>query len=195
MQFVPALLLALLPATALAEAEGGGMPQFEPAHGLTGTQIFWMAVIFLILYLILWLWLLPAMRSVLDERSQRIGSDLDRAKLAKQEADRAVAELTAATRTARAEAQAQIAAATQAAREQAAAHAAVLNDRLESDLREAEAQIAAARQQAMGTVSEVAHDTAAAMITRLTGRAPERAVLARAIAGSLGPASREAPAE
>lgn len=195
MRWLSALLLAFLPATALAAAEGGGMPQFESAHGLTGSQIFWMAVIFLILYLILWLWLLPALRSVLEERSERIGADLDRAKLAKQEADRAVAEFTAATRAARAEAQAEIAAATQAARQQAAEQAAVLNARLESELREAEARIAAARAEAMGAVSEVAHDTASAMIARLTGRAPEASVLARAIRSSLGPASPEVPAE
>ncbi|MGH7191243.1 MAG: F0F1 ATP synthase subunit B [Acetobacteraceae bacterium] len=191
MRFLLALLPGLLPATAWAAAEGGGMPQFETAHGLTGTQIFWMAVIFLILYLVLWLWVLPAMRAVLEERSERIGADLDRAKLAKEEADRAVAELTEATRAARAEAQAGIAAATQAAREQAARQAETLNARLEGELREAEGRIAAARREAMGAVGVVARETASAMIARLTGRAPGEAVLQRAIEASLG----RAPAE
>lgn len=191
MRFLLALPLAFLPATSFAAAEGGGMPQFEPAHGLTGTQIFWMAVIFLILYLVLWLWVLPAMRAVLEERSERIGADLDRAKLAKEEADRAVAELTEATRAARAEAQAGIAAATQAAREQAAHQAETLNARLEGELREAERRIAAARKEAMGAVGEVARDAASAMISRLTGHAPGDAMLQRAIEASLG----RAPAE
>ncbi len=186
MRFAPALLIALLPAAAFAAAEGGGgMPQFQFGNFLTTSQIIWMAVIFFILYLVLWLWVLPSLRRVLEERQRRIGGDLDRAKSAKLEADRAVAELTAATRAARAEAQGGIAAATQAARAAAAEQAAALNARLEEELREAEVRIAAARTKAMGALSEVASETATAMISRLTGRLPETALLSRAIEGAL----------
>lgn len=186
MGFVSAFLIALLPATAFAAAEGGGgMPQFQFGNFLTISQIIWMAVIFLILYLVLWLWVLPALRSVLEERQRRIGADLNRAKSAKLEADRAVAELIAATRTARAEAQGQIAAATQAARAAASEQAAALNARLEGELREAEGRIAEARTAAMGALREVASETAAAMISRLTGRPPGTVSLSQAIESSL----------
>lgn len=188
MRLVLALLMALLPASALAAGESGGngMPQFQLSNFLTTSQIVWMGVIFLILYLVLWLWLLPSMQSVLEERQRRIGADLERAKAAKLEADRAVAELTEATRAARAEAQGQITAATEAARAAAAQQAAALNARLEGELEEAEVQIAAARTAAMGALHEVASETAAAMIARLTGRAPGTAPLAEAITAALG---------
>ncbi len=185
MRLLPAFLIALFPATALA-AEQGGMPQFQFGNPLTISQVVWMVVIFLALYAVLARWALPGVGAVLEERARRISADLDAAKVAKAEADRAVAELAAATRAARAEAQAEIAAATAAARE-----AATLNARLEGDLKEAEARISAARSQAMGALREVACEAAGAMITRLTGRPARAGTLARAIEVSLARASHD----
>ncbi len=185
MRLLPAFLIALFPATALA-AEQGGMPQFQFGNPLTISQVVWMVVIFLALYAVLARWALPGVGAVLEERARRISADLDAAKAAKAEADRAVAELAAATRAARAEAQAEIAAATAAARE-----AATLNARLEGDLKEAEARISAARSQAMGALREVACEAAGAMITRLTGRPARAGTLARAIEVSLARASHD----
>ena len=190
MRLLPAFLIALFPATALA-AEQGGMPQFQFGNPLTISQVVWMVVIFLALYAVLARWALPGVGAVLEERARRISADLDAAKAAKAEADRAVAELAAATRAARAEAQAEIAAATAAAREAAAREAATLNARLEGDLKEAEARISAARSQAMGALREVACEAAGAMITRLTGRPARAGTLARAIEVSLARASHD----
>jgi len=184
MRLLLALLGALLPATALA-AQQAGMPQFQFGNPLTLTQVGWMAVIFLALYILLARWALPQAGAVLEERARRIAGDLDAAKAAKSEADKTAAELAAATRHARAEAQAAIAAATAAAREAAARQAAVLNARLEAELREAEERINAARDQAMGALREVASAAAATMIARLTGRPPPAAALADAIETSL----------
>jgi len=180
--------LALAPAAGWA-AESGGMPQFQFGNELTRSQVVWMVLIFLVLYVLLARWALPQLRSVLEERARRIAADLDAAKAAKAEADQAVAELTAATRDARAEAQAEIATAGRSAREAASRQAAVLNERLEAELHEAEARIDAARATAMGALREVASETARAMIERLTGRPPQPSTLEAALASSLAATS------
>lgn len=177
-----AVLMA--PSVALAE-ESGGMPQFAFGNPLTMSQVIWMVLIFAALYAALAAWALPKVSSVLEERAGRISGDLDAAKAAKAEADKAVAELAEAIRAARAEAQAGIAAATHAAREAASRQAAVLNQRLEGELKAAEARIAEARNSAMRALGEAATDTARAMVERLTGRAPAAATLESAIGRSL----------
>jgi F-type H+-transporting ATPase subunit b len=186
-----AAALTLAPVMGRA-AEAGGMPQFQFSNELTRAQIVWLVLIFLVLYILLARWALPQLRSVLEERARRITADLDAAKAAKAEADAAVAELTAATRNARAEGQAEIAAATRSAREAAAAQAAALNERLEAELHEAEARIDAARAEAMGALREVASETARAMIERLTSRPPEPATLASALDTALAATSSAA---
>jgi F-type H+-transporting ATPase subunit b len=175
-----ALALTIVPGAAFA-AETGGMPQFQFGNELTTSQVVWMFVIFLALYVLLARWALPEVGSVLEERARRIAADLDAAKTAKAEADAAVAELTAATRRARAEAQTEIAAATAAARQATASQSAALNERLETELRASEARIGAARDAAMGALRQVASDTAAAMIERLVGHPPSPATLDGAI--------------
>jgi F-type H+-transporting ATPase subunit b len=179
-----ALALTIVPGAAFA-TETGGMPQFQFGNELTTSQVVWMLLIFLTLYFLLARWALPEVGSVLEERARRIAADLDVAKAAKGEADAAVAELTAATRQARAEAQTEIAAATAAARQAAARQSAALNERLEGELRAAEARIGAARDAAMGALREVASETTAVMIERLTGRPPTPATLQSAIDAAL----------
>ncbi|HUC18691.1 MAG TPA: F0F1 ATP synthase subunit B' [Acetobacteraceae bacterium] len=183
-----AVALAIAPAVGWA-AESGGMPQFQFGNELTRSQVVWMVLIFLVLYVLLARWALPQLQSVLEERARRIAADLDAAKAAKAEADAAVTELTAATRDARAQAQSEIVEAARSAREAAARQAAVLNERLETELHEAEARIDAARAAAMGALREVASETAVAMIERLTGRPPQSSTLQAALASSLAATS------
>ena len=90
----------------------------------------------------------------------------------RRESDAAVAEVTQATRKAHAEAQAQIAAALADAKAEAAKQAEVMNARLDAQLAEAEQRIQVARQQAVGALRQVAAETAASVVTRLTGLAP-----------------------
>jgi F-type H+-transporting ATPase subunit b len=115
-----------------------------------------------------------------------IAEDLEQARLAKQNADRAVVELTAARSRAYAESQAEVAAATQKAKEAAALRAAEVNARLDRQLADAESQIAAARAGAMGALREVAADTAEAMVARLTGRGASTQDVANAVGEALG---------
>ena len=157
------------------------MPQLDFSNVLTISQVVWMALIFGALYVLLSQWALPQVSSVLDERAARINSDLDTARLAKAQADAAVAELSAATRRASAESQSAIAASLSSAKTEAAEQARVANERLDAQLAEAEQRISAARHAAMGALRGIAVDTAATVVARLTGQTPDTARLDGAV--------------
>lgn len=178
-----------LASTAMAAAPAGekkgGMPQLDFANPLTVSQVVWLAIIFVVLYLLLSRWALPQVGAVLEMRANRIQADLEAAQAAKSQADAAVAELTAATREAQATAQAEIAGAVATAKDAAAAQAATLNARLEAQLADAEQRINAARTSAMGALRSVATDTASAVVSRLVGSAPAADAVERAVDGAL----------
>ena len=157
------------------------MPQLDFNNPLTISQVVWMAIIFGALYLLLANWALPQVAQVLDLRSARIGADLDSARLAKAQADAAVAEIQEATRRASTEAQAAIASSMAQAKAETAEHARVANEQLDAQLHEAEQRIAAARHSAMGALRDVATDTARAVVTRLTGHEPDPALVSGAV--------------
>jgi F-type H+-transporting ATPase subunit b len=164
---LPALLVALLMAPAVARAEG--MPQLDFANPLTTSQVVWGAIIFAVLYIVLSRFALPRVAEVIQQRAEHIAADLETARASKGRADEAAVEVAAATARARAEAQAAINAALDVAKQEGAVRIAALNERLEKQLQEAEAQINAARAAAMSALREVATETAATVIGRLTG--------------------------
>jgi F-type H+-transporting ATPase subunit b len=178
--FVAAGLL-MLPAAAMAE----GMPQLDFSTPLTLSQVVWGAIIFAVLYVLLSRTCLPMVASVLEERATKISRDLDEARAAKASADAGMTEADQATAKARAESQAAIAAALEGAKKAAATQSETLNLRLEKQLQDAEAQIAQARASAMNALRQVATETAATVLTRLTGASPDAARLNRAIESAL----------
>jgi len=180
---LPTLLLAL-PALAAEEAPKG-MPQLEFGNPLTVSQVIWMLVIFGALYLLLSRWALPQVGAVLEERAGRIASDLTAAQEAKAHADAAVAELTAATQKARADAHARIATATAEAQAKAAKEAAALTAQFDGQIAAAEARIADAQRAAMGALRQVATDTTQTLVTRLAGGAPDPAAVEKAVDAAL----------
>jgi F-type H+-transporting ATPase subunit b len=169
--------LFVTPMIAMAD----GLPQLDFANKLTSYQVVWGIVIFAILYVLARYTALPKVESVLQERAKRIAGDLEGAKDAKARADAGIRAAADATAKARAEAQAAINAALESSKQAAAAQSAVLNERLDKQLKEAEGQIAAARGAALAALPGVATDTAVALITRLTGAAPDPARLSGAI--------------
>jgi F-type H+-transporting ATPase subunit b len=170
--------LSLCPAAAFAESK---MPQMDFQNPLTGEQVVWMVVILLVLYIALSSWGLPEIGKVLEHRAGVIARDLETARAAKAAADTAVAALNAALKEARAAAQAEIAKAVTEAKSRALAEAAALAAKLDEQLAESEAQINASRAAAMAAIKPVAADTAGVILARITGNAPEGALLAPAI--------------
>jgi F-type H+-transporting ATPase subunit b len=161
------------------------MPQLNFATPLTVSQVVWLAVIFVALYLLLARWALPQVGEVLEMRAGLIARDLDAARGAKAESDAAVDELGVATRKAQTEAQAEIAGAVASAKEAAAAQAATATARLAAQLSAAETQIAAARKSALGALREVATVTASDVVARLTGQAADNGAVDRAVGTAL----------
>ncbi len=173
--------LLMLPAAAMAK----GMPQLDFSTPLTLSQVVWGAIIFIVLYIMLSKTGLPMVASVLDERATKIAKDLNEARAAKARADAGMAEADQATAKARAESQAAINVALEEAKNAAAAQAETLNARLEKQLHDAETQIAQARASAMSAIRQVATETAATVVARLTGMSPNSAQVENAVSSAL----------
>jgi len=173
------LIAAMVTAPGAAMADG--LPQLDFGNKLTTYQVAWGALIFVVLYVLASRTALPKVEAVLEARAKRIAGDLDSAKDANERAAAGAKAAADATAKARAEAQAAINAALESSKQAAAVQAAALNDRLDKQLKEAEGQIATARGAALAALPGVATDTAIALITRLTGVAPDPARLSGAI--------------
>ena len=63
------------PAEAGAEAGGAGLPQLDPTWW--PSQIFWLAIVFIILYWLMASKFLPALGGAIEERRDRIADYLD----------------------------------------------------------------------------------------------------------------------
>jgi F-type H+-transporting ATPase subunit b len=161
------------------------MPQLDFANPLTVAQVVWLAIIFFALYLLLDRWALPQVSVVLKDRAARIEADLEAARGAKANADEAVSELTAAIRKAQADAQAAVTTAVDAATAEASTQSATANARLDTLLAQAEKRIDAARAASVGALQSVAVTTTADVVTRLTGFAPDAAVIENAVGRAL----------
>ena len=176
---------AMVASGAADPASASGMPQLQFNNPLTTGQLFWGAVIFLLLYLTLSRSALPRVASVLDERRRRIDGDLDAAKAARNEADQAIDALRRARREAATESAAIVETVVREARDRAAAAAHETNARLDAEIARAEAGVAAARQAALGSLRAVAAETAQLLVGRLAGGAVDRALVEAKVDGAL----------
>jgi F-type H+-transporting ATPase subunit b len=155
------------------------MPQFQPEF--FSPQLVWLAITFILLYLLMSRVALPRIGQVLEERENRINDNLRKAERLKQEAEAAVAAYEKRMADARAKAQATV----REVREQMAAEAAErhqqLNERLAGEIASGEARIAEARMKAVASVRDVAVEVAAAAAARLIGSPVNQAAVARAV--------------
>jgi len=170
--------------TAHTEAPAGhrAFPPFQAQH--FPSQLIWLVLSFVLLYVLMSKIALPRIGSILAERSRLIRDDLKAAEALKQQSDAAHAAYEKALADARARAQA-IANST---REKQVSDAAATQQRLEAQLHDrlaaAEQSIAATRTAAMGNVRGIAADTAAAIVERLIGKAPAAHEVAAALGDS-----------
>lgn len=158
-------MLALV-AAAAAETKGG-LPQLHAPD--FGPQLFWLAVSFVVLYLLLSRVALPRVDTVLKVRRSHVQRDLDTAQHLKAEADAALAAYHEAIARARSEAHVLIKETQAGIAAEAAQERARIDALVSTRLAEAEARIAAAKEQALAGVKEIAAETAATIVTRLVG--------------------------
>ncbi len=145
------------------------MPQFDPSS--FQTQLFWLAVCFVGLYLIMWKVVLPRFAEVLEARRNRIDDDLERARKLTEEAEAARAAYEKALADARSQAHEVIAEAAARVAAQAAARNQALSETISEEAAEAVRRIDAARREAMGHVGNVAIEVSRAAIAQLAGGA------------------------
>lgn len=153
--------------TGAAGQASPGMPQFNPEF--YPSQIFWLAISFGLLYLILSRVALPRIGEVIEERRDRIQRDLDSAERLRGETEKALADYEKALADARGNANAM-------AREtRAKLNAEVENERarvesqIAQKLGEAEKRIAATKAKALASVNEIATETAGDVVRKLIG--------------------------
>lgn len=159
--------------------EGAGFPPFD--RSTFASQLVWLAIFFVALYVIASRFALPRVGSILAMRHARIAGDLDAARRMKDEADAAAAAHEKALAEARARAQA-IAAETRAKlAAQAEESRKALEASLGAKLAEADKAIASTKAAAMANVRGIAQEAAAAIVARLTGAPPSQGTVAAAV--------------
>ncbi len=177
---------ALTPFAALAQdaEKKPGLPQLDPHVFLP--QLFWLAVIFIVLYLLMSRVALPAVGAVIDARARQIEGDLAAAQTARTRAEALAGEVDKSLAAARADAQATLRKALdEVAKTQAQAEHDIAQ-RLAAQAREAESRIAAAKAAALANVREIAAAATAAAAERLIGAAPDPAEVQRYVAEGAG---------
>jgi F-type H+-transporting ATPase subunit b len=169
---VAGALLSACPA--LAEEASQGLPQLNPAH--FPEQLFWLAVTFALLYVMMRYVALNAVKRTQDTRADVIAADLAAAQAANDEAKALMTKYEKALADARARAQATVNEFARQAAQQASQKQANQRVELVKHLTEAEARIHAARDAALKDIKGTAANLAAAIIEKVTGdKSPVRA--------------------
>lgn len=162
---------------------GKGFPPFDATT--FASQLLWLALAFVILYMLMARVALPRIGSILEARRAAIDDDLAAAERLKGDSDAALAAYEKSLADARSRAQA-IANETHA-KEAAAAeeNRKTVEAELDAKLGAAEQTITATKAAAMGNVRGIATEAAAAIIERLVGAAPAADEVDRAVADVL----------
>ena len=156
------------------------MPQIEDVASFL-PQVFWLVITFTALFLIMWKIAVPAIANTLEARQKRMEDNLDKAAQAKKEAEETLAAYENAMAEARAEAQGIINEATKLMSEEAEAREAEIAEELGQTLAASEAEIQKAIDAAMEHVRDVAVEVTGAALKRLTGDAPDKKDLSKAV--------------
>ena len=159
------------------EAVGGaGMPQLD--FSTFPNQIFWLVVTLVVIYLLLTRVSLPRIGAILAQRQGMITNDIAAAEDLKQKAVAAEQAYNQALADARAEAGRIIAVAKADIQTDVDAATARADAELSAQAAQAEGRIGAIRASALAAISEVARDTAEALVAALGGKADPAAITA-----------------
>jgi F-type H+-transporting ATPase subunit b len=159
------------------------MPQFDPA--VWPPQLIWLAISFVVLYLLMARVALPRINDVLEEREFRISDALRKAEGLRDDAEDVAAEYEKMMTDARNKAQDEVRAVRERAAAEAAKRHAELNERLAGEIAAAEGHIAEARAQAVAGVREIAEELAAAAVERLVGEKADPKAVSSAVEASM----------
>jgi F-type H+-transporting ATPase subunit b len=149
-------------------------------------QLVWLAISFAALYLIMARLALPRIATVLEERRDRIATDLDQAEQLKKQTEEAIAAYEQALAEARARAHAIAQETRDKLGAEVEAERAEVEATLAETLAEAEARIQASKDTALAHVDEVAAETAQMIVKQLVGGKVTKAEVKSAVGKALG---------
>jgi F-type H+-transporting ATPase subunit b len=174
--------------TAHTEVPGSGHArEFPPFNKQTfPSQLLWLTLTFVALYLLMARIALPRVDQILERRRERISGDLAEAQRLKGESDAAIASYEKSLADARSRAQAVVNDSRQRQTAQAEAGRKTLDATLNTRISEAESRIAQTKSAAMLNVRGIATDAASAIVERLIGGTPASPdMVAAAVADAL----------
>ncbi|MSP82720.1 MAG: ATPase [Alphaproteobacteria bacterium] len=154
------------------------MPQLDTATFMP--QLVWLALTFIVLYVVLSRRLLPRIGEILEARKDKIAHDLGAAEAAKKQAEATLAAYEAGIAKARVEALGLHAAAQEAAAKASAQRREEAEATLAREGAAADAAIAAAKGRALGEIREAAAEIAQAALARIVGIEVDRATALKA---------------
>jgi F-type H+-transporting ATPase subunit b len=168
------------------EQPGGHKGAFPPfAKETFASQIFWLVICFVALYLLIARIAVPRIAGILEQRTKRIEDDFAEAQRDKQESEAALVAYEKALADARSRAQAIGTEIRDKVHAEAEENRKALEGKLNAQLAEAEKSIASTKSAAMTNVRGIAVDAASAIVERLTGAAPAAPAVAAAVDDAL----------
>lgn len=156
-----------------------GMPQLDIAT--YPSQLFWLAITFIALYLLMKWLALPKVATAIEARRGRLEDDLGGAEKLRSEAEGVLAAYQKALAEARAEAQARLRDMQKRLAAESAARQRQIAEDLGGRIAAAERDIVAAKQRAIADLRNVAVDVASSLSEKLTGRPPDGPAVAAAV--------------
>jgi F-type H+-transporting ATPase subunit b len=165
-------------------AEHGTFPPFD--FTTYAPQLFWLAITFVILFVMLERFVLPRVGAVLKARARKIAGDLDAAERMRKDAQAALAAYEAALAGARTRAVAMLAEARGALKSEIDKRRAEVDAELGRQIAAAEAEIAGAHARALKSVRAVALEVAGDIVAKVLNERAPPAALAHAVDAELG---------
>ena len=162
-----ASLVVLAAAAGEAAQSSGGLPQLHVPH--FSPQLIWLAITFGVLYFILSRWSLPRVAEVIEERRDRIQRDLDEAERLKGETEKALAAYEQELAAARGRASAIARETRDALTAEVDGERGRVDAQVNAKVADAEKRIADMKSKALAQVSEIASDSAGAVVSKLIG--------------------------
>lgn len=143
------------------------MPQLDPS--VFPTQLFWLVLTFVPLYLILWRVVLPRMSGMLEARQHKIDNDLTRAAALRDEAETVLAECEKTMADAHAEAHAMMRQVEEETAAKTEAEIEKVNERLAKETANAEASIEKAKEEAYENLKSMVSELALSATQKVIG--------------------------
>lgn len=180
------LCVTLMPVMALAseaahEAKhgGGGLPQFDPTSW--PSQIFWLAVFFIVLYFVFGRSIIPTLSSTIEMRANYIDEHIQKAEVLSQEAEELQNKIHAALKEAGQSANANIVSAENTAKDKMTSALSDFRSKYEENIGATESKIQDAKTSAMKDMEQIATTLAAKAAEKLAGISPSESDAAHAV--------------